>query len=237
MVLDGKTILDAWRLISLEYTISEPVYLEAGVKYPYTFDYFQGPINATIFLFWQREGDQLEQIPADAFLVDEATYQEYIVPEYINIPYASGTGLNASYFKGADGYQTGDAIETGTTDGPIDFRWESSPDPELYEGDPFSAIYEGYLECKYTENLTLTALVDDGVRVYVDDALVIDEMGPNSDSYYNAIIPVTGGTFYKIRIEYNNLMGPGALAFFWTHEEGESEIIPAKYLYTEVPTL
>lgn len=237
MTLNDAVIMDRWSLLSLEYTESEPVYLEAGVKYPYTFDYFQGPINATIFLFWQKEGGQLEQIPASAYLVEETTYDKYSVPEYINIPLASGEGLNVSYYQGETGYETSEAMESGVTNGPVDFQWEGSPDKSRFGGDAFSAVFEGYIEAKYTEELTLTALVDDGIRLYVDDALVIDQMGPNSNAYYTAKIPATGGNFHKIRIEYNNLMGPAALTLFWTHENGETEVVPAKYLYTEIPSL
>jgi hypothetical protein len=94
----------------------------------------------------------------------------------------------------------------------IDFDWgESSPSKQI-RSDQFSARYTrklAFAEGTYR----LRALADDGVRVWVDDELVIDAWQDQIRTWHEAVIKLQGE--HHLRIEYFENTGGAALSFAW----------------------
>src|SRR5688572_2725128 len=93
---------------------------------------------------------------------------------------------------------------TGTsftrTDNTINFNWASgSPDPRIGV-ETFSVRWEGDFTFQ-SGAYTFTARADDGVRVYVDNVLTIDQWRDQGATTFNSVKTITAGT-HKVKVEY-----------------------------------
>ncbi len=59
-------------------------------------------------------------------------------------------------------------------DASVDFDWSSNGPGCGVASDAYSVRWTGTVEPRYSETYSFTTLSDDGVRLYVDDKLVID---------------------------------------------------------------
>lgn len=105
-------------------------------------------------------------------------------------PAANGTGLAVTWYDNKD--LTGTAV-TGSA-GPINYNWGTGSPDSAIGPDTFSAVWSGTVLARYTEPYTLYTLADDGVRVWIENLLVIDRWNNhppigdfNGDGRVNAI--------------------------------------------------
>lgn len=194
-------------------------------------EYQENYLNATVFLFWHSENQEFSLVPETACWIDRPASTVYV-----NQVLGTGGGLRAEYFRGEDGVSSGDP-PVFTVDGEaVNHTWhDSSPAPSVVPADFFSARWTGYIEGKYTEEYELQIAVDDGLRFWIDDVMVIDKWIPNSDVIYSASAPLENGGFKKIKIEYNDLSGSATCIMYWSSEGQERESVPKKYLYAGIP--
>ena len=85
-------------------------------------------------------------------------------------PPCAGDGLSEVYFNNKD--FTGSQVPR--IDPAVDFNWGlNAPVPGIAR-DTFSVRWTGQVEAPFTETYTFTVQADDGVRLWVDDQLLID---------------------------------------------------------------
>lgn len=119
-------------------------------------------------------------------------------------------GLQAEYF--ANDSLSGTPALT-RVDKNVDFVWSgTSPAPQIPR-EHFSARWTGTIElpADVTNDLVLSSVEDDGVRVWVDGRLVIDAWGPHDSTMSNASHVLTPGRSHQLRIEYQQLEGNAVL--------------------------
>jgi glucose/arabinose dehydrogenase len=93
----------------------------------------------------------------------------------------------------------------------INNNWGSGSPPGTGVGpDNFSVRWVGTRSFATTRNYTFTATADDGVRVYLDGALIIDQWKDQAPTSYTATRRVTAGN-HEVRMEYYE-RGGGAVA-------------------------
>jgi glucose/arabinose dehydrogenase len=118
----------------------------------------------------------------------------------------------ASYWN-TPGAGTAPAIPTTAptltrSDAAIDFDWgNGSPDPTIAL-DHFVARWVKQ-ETLAGGTYTFTATSDDGIRVFVDNVLYIDQWNDHGSTTYTANVPLTAGT-HTIRVEYYENSGGAA---------------------------
>src|SRR5262249_9751248 len=89
-------------------------------------------------------------------------------------PFAgTGTGLLGHYFSSPD--LTGPAWTR--TDGTIDFAWNGARPAPPVPGHDFSVRWTGEVQAQFSETYTFWTRSDDGVRLWVDGRLLIDDWG------------------------------------------------------------
>lgn len=233
VIVNGTTLIDKWGLLSLDYTVaSQTISLQAGVLYPITVEYQQMPLYAACILFWEAPGVLTSIVPSSAFYVQEATYNEYTPAQYFNPLEKGGAGFTNSFYRLRNNQQP-QPQPKHTEINNVDYRWGWDA-PENIEDDSFYAEMSGYLEAKYTEDTTLWFSVDDGIRVWLEDVLVIDEWDYHDVENFEYTFNATAGHKYKILIEYIDF-GLGATCVMgWEGEALESQIVPAAYMYAEL---
>ena len=120
-------------------------------------------------------------------------------------------GLAAEYFTGRD-------LKTSTakrTDPVIDFDWSSRP-PSV-PADDFSVRWTGKVKPTETGDYAFHTITDDGVRLWLDGKLVIDnwtDHGSTLDSTRR--IRLEAGKTYDIKLEFYQAGGGAETRLLWT---------------------
>ncbi len=122
-------------------------------------------------------------------------------------------GLKAEYFANAN--LEGTPVVT-RVDKQIDFNWGGgSPDPAV-PVDNFSARWTGKLVPPKTAAYMLHARSDDGVRVYVDGKLMIENWSQHAPMTKSAQVNLESGKQYDLRIEFYDHNGDASMKFGWS---------------------
>ncbi len=142
-------------------------------------------------------------------------------------PVGNGIGLRADYYDNAD--FTGTRVRR--IDPVVDFDWgNGSPDPGI-GADGFSARWIGQVQGRFTETYSFHVIADDGVRLWVNNQLLVDRWIDQGPTEYTGFVQMQAGVLYDIKMEmYEN--GGGAVArLLWSSPSVNRETIPAAQLY------
>jgi glucose/arabinose dehydrogenase len=105
-------------------------------------------------------------------------------------------------------YQQDDAV--------IDFDWvNGTPDASLGT-DNFSIRWTGAVVPTQTETYTFYATADDGVRVYVDGVLVVDDWSDHAARETSGTIGLTAGIAVPVIVEYYEAGGQASVQIEWS---------------------
>lgn len=138
-------------------------------------------------------------------------------------------GLNAEYFTNKD--LKGKPAKV-VVDNEVNFMWNDKGPFEDFPKDDFSVRWTGYLKPDKSETFTFDVGSDDGVRLYIDDELVINDWNDHAyltNSYTKKLI---AGKLYKIKLEYYENGGGAIVKFGWRKPNDEllvDAINAAKY--------
>ncbi|MEM7371448.1 MAG: PQQ-dependent sugar dehydrogenase [Bacteroidota bacterium] len=140
---------------------------------------------------------------------------------------ASGTGVPAIYYDNLD--LTTPVLNR--TDPTVDFYWGSGrPDPSMnYE--TFSVKWEGEIEAPYSETFTFTTSSDDGVRLWVNNQLVIDQWNDQEVTEFSGTIAMTAWSRVPIRMEYYQQNVYASAKLEWSSSSLSREVVPTDFLY------
>ncbi|MGI9429352.1 MAG: carbohydrate-binding domain-containing protein, partial [Bythopirellula sp.] len=142
----------------------------------------------------------------------------------------NGNGLLGTYYNDRDLLD----FVLDRTDTTVDFDWGSgSPDGSI-GNNTFSIVWSGRIEPLYSETYTFEVQVDDGVRLYVDNQLIIDEW-QDQNTTHTGQIALQGGIRHDIRIEYYENQGNAQMSFRWSSASQAFEIVPQTQLYSDPP--
>ena len=142
---------------------------------------------------------------------------------------SSGTGLRGEYFDNAD--LTNPKVTR--IDSTIDFNWGAgNPDPTV-GSDTFSARWTGQLEAPRSGIYTFATTSDDGVRLWINNQLVIDNWTAPSGAGNAKRIKLIGGQLYDIRLEYNEQTGDAGVHLLWRQPVSVKplQVVPQSNLY------
>jgi hypothetical protein len=114
-------------------------------------------------------------------------------------------------------------------DPTINFNWgdPGSPDP-VVNVDQFSARWVGVVEALYSEPYVFTTNSDDGIRVWLNDVLIIDSWVDQGATLHSSpAINLVSGQRYGLRVEYYENGGGAVAQLFWESPSTPRQIIPA----------
>jgi len=145
-------------------------------------------------------------------------------------PVGTGIGLRADYYDNID--FTGTRVRR--IDPTVSFDWGGGqPDPAIGP-DQFSVRWIGQVQPRFNETYTFYVVADDGVRLWVNNQLLVDRWIDQGPTEYSAFVPLQAGYLYDLKMEmYEN--GGGAVAsLLWSSPNVTKEIIPSTQLYPPV---
>lgn len=140
----------------------------------------------------------------------------------------TGTGLSGSYFGNQD--LTGPvALRRDPT---VNFTWAESASPISGIGaGTYSIRWGGQVQAQYSQTYTFHVLADDGVRLWVNGRLLVDQWRDQAPTEYSGTIALTAGTKYNIELEYYQILGGARIALQWSSPSTPKRVIPTSQLY------
>jgi PKD repeat protein len=115
-------------------------------------------------------------------------------------------------------------------DNQIDFDWgTSAPDARLGR-DMFSVRWRGQVQPLYDETYTFYTLSDEGVRLWVNGQLLINNWANHFVKEDSATITLHANLRYDLQLEYHERLGAAVMKLFWSSASQAKEIVPAKRL-------
>ncbi|MBN2312969.1 MAG: hypothetical protein JXM79_03500 [Sedimentisphaerales bacterium] len=135
-----------------------------------------------------------------------------------------GGGVKGEYFNNTDLFGT--PVLT-RIDPQIDFYWNPGPVGPGVAEDGFSVRWTGELEAAYTEPFTFITGSDDGVRLYLDGKLIIENWTAH-DRWEDASTPIdlVEGHAYTIVMEGFDSSGEAEWQLYWQSASLPRQIIP-----------
>lgn len=144
----------------------------------------------------------------------------------------TGGGLKGEYFKGKKFEQK--LFER--IDPTIYFNSKDEINTNLPAGaarldNNFSVRWTGRVKAPGTGSYRFSTNSDDGIRVYLNDTLVIDRWNDHANRLDSAWVNLVGGELYNLKVEYYQAGGGVIMKMEWRPMEMTSVSIPAASLY------
>ncbi|KAF0200670.1 MAG: hypothetical protein FD170_3285 [Bacteroidetes bacterium] len=131
------------------------------------------------------------------------------------------------------------------TDAQVNFNWvRNSPGYPVIE-DHFTAEWTGFIKPDFSEQFSFSAVADDGMRLYIDGKLVLDQWetvteGTDSEAMREAKassatgkVSMEKGKFYSIKVEFREDVQNASISLSWESKSLGKEVIPQKNLFTK----
>lgn len=144
-----------------------------------------------------------------------------------------GTGLTATYYN--DTAMTSQAMTR--IDTAINFTWGAKSPGPLVNPSTFAVVWEGEIEAPFTETITFKSTTDDGVRLWVDGQLIIDNWNDQMVNSNYGSISMGAWTRVPIRMEYYQNKVYAEAQLEWSSPSMEEEIVPTSFLYPQNTSL
>jgi hypothetical protein len=146
----------------------------------------------------------------------------------------TGDGLVAAYYTYPP--KTPAKLDTFVLtriDPQVNFAWGGgSPDPAV-TADYFAASWTGWVQAATTENYVFTTNTDDGVRLWVNNQLLIDEWKNQGTTPYDTTLLLVAGKKYKIRMEYYDYSGSATAQLLWSKPNMDKMPVQKSQLFSQ----
>lgn len=139
----------------------------------------------------------------------------------------AGGGLQGQYWSNQAGTFSGAPTLT-RIDPRIDFAWGTGSPASGISTDQFSVRWTGSVRPPSSGSWTFSTVSDDGVRLWVDGRLLIDNWTDHRPTTDSATITLTGGQLYAIRMDYYERGGGATARLLWSSGGTATPVTAAK---------
>ncbi|MEK7139167.1 MAG: PA14 domain-containing protein [Patescibacteria group bacterium] len=133
-------------------------------------------------------------------------------------------GLTGDYYQGTSFNRK----SFTRTDAAVDFNWGYNRPRTEFEEDLFSVRWTGDVVIDYGGDWTFYTYSDDGVRLFIDDKLVLENWTDHKARWDKGTVYLGSGR-HKIKLEYYERDGHAVIKLGW---KTQGAIIPTEKLYT-----
>ncbi len=102
--------------------------------------------------------------------------------------------------------------------------------PEGIPDDNFSVRWEGEININVTSEYTFFIISDDGVRLSIDNRMIIDNWNPQPPTEKSGTIQLEEGKSYSVIIDYFEESGGEAMIFGWESKNFSKQPVPSSHL-------
>ncbi|TVT43583.1 OmpA family protein [Hymenobacter setariae] len=162
-----------------------------------------------------------------------------------------GNGLQGTYYAGHDfEYQL-----LTRRDATLNFDWHEHRPVAGVEAEQFSVRWTGWLVPPITGRYVLHLSIDDGIRLWVNGRLLLDDWRDQGLNYYQVAVDLHAGQAYPVRLDYCQATAATRVRLAWelppvptarskgyiprkaAADNVEAVVIPTRYLFSYAPTL
>jgi hypothetical protein len=209
--VNGQQVINNWT----DHAPTEnsgTITLTAGQKYDIKLEFYENGGGAVSKLSWSSSSQAKE-----------------IIPQSQLYPAASvGNGLKGQYYKD----QALTTLGLTRTDPSLNFDWgNGSPDTAI-PADHFSARWTGQIQPRYSETYTFYTTSDDGVRLWVNGQLVVDNWTDHPATENSGTITLVAGQKYDLKVEFYENGGGATAKLSWSSPSQAKEIVPQSQLFS-----
>jgi MSHA biogenesis protein MshQ len=211
--INNILVIDNWTDHAATTNTSNTINLVAGQSYPVKLEFYENGGFAVMQLNWSQ--------PTNSSFTSIST-QSGVVPVTSSSCAVPVPTCNNGFIGGATGKYYNNISLAGSPsdtrlDTTIDFNWGSgSPGAVGIGVDNFSVRWDGTVKVSTTGGYQFETVSDDGVRLWVNNVLVIDNWtyhGATSNT--TSAITLTAGTNYPVRVEYFEGGGSAVIQLHW----------------------
>ena len=139
----------------------------------------------------------------------------------------TGNGLLGTYFNNAD--LTDPRLRR--VDPTVNFEWGYGSPAPVIDANSFSVRWTGRVLAQFTETYRFFTRSDDGVRLWVNDRLLIDDWTHHATAERSGSIALEAGKKYNLRLEYFEGNGNAVARLLWGSPSTEKQVVPRSQLY------
>jgi glucose/arabinose dehydrogenase len=152
---------------------------------------------------------------------------------YKELPVGSGSGLVGFYHS--DQNRTFDRPVTLTRiDEEINFDWGGGSPHESISANFFTVRWLGEITALFSGYHTFHVTSDDGIRLWVNDFLLIDKWVPQGATEWTGVINFQQGKKYPIRLDYFEEAGAASVKLEWSSAKLSRQIVPKSQLHPDI---
>lgn len=147
---------------------------------------------------------------------------------------STGTGLAATFYTSSYDL-TGPSVNT--LDSTVNFNTSLGGTTTVWgvpnvNADNFSVRWTGQVKAPVDGNYTFTTISDDGIRVWIDGTLVIDNYTTHAPATNNSpAIAFAAGSLHDIEINYYERGGGEEMVLEWSYPGQGTQVIPQSALF------
>lgn len=224
--IDGQLIVDNWTEHSVT-TNTGQIALTAGAKYTIKMEFYERWGDAVARLSWSSTSQVHEVVPKSVLTPLAQEFGTNKTEQTVSAASVNQSAAQAQYFSG----RNFDTLLLTRSDREINFDWSgSSPDGSV-PSDNFTARWTGTVIPPTDGNYTFYSLSDDGVKVWVNDLLVINNWSDHPLTENIGILNLSAGKPYSVKVEYYENSGQSTMMLLWSAENLPKQVVP----FTSVP--
>jgi hypothetical protein len=159
-----------------------------------------------------------------------ATGSDDVVVTVVNSG-GAGTGLLAQYFNDAGNGTYFTSLALTRTDPIVDFDWASSAPGAGVQADNFSVRWTGQVQAPVTGTYTFTTASDDGIRLYVNNQLIINNWTIHGVVLNNGTASLVAGQRYDLRLEFYDATSLATARLLWSYPGQAQQVVPQSLLF------
>jgi hypothetical protein len=209
------TLTDATPGAAIHYTLDESVPTTNSL-------YYSVPFALTNSAGLRARAFETGGVPSDTALAT------FISTNFIG----TGTGLTGDYYSGQLMTFTGAPTLT-RTDATVNFNWSGTAPATGISATNFTIRWTGAVQPQFNDTYTFYTTTDDGVRLWVNGQLLIDEWADQLATQWSGTVTLAAGQLYPITMEYFQDTGGSSAQFAWSSPSQIQEVIPQTQLYPD----
>ncbi len=219
--IDNKLVIDSWTNKPVT-THSITVVLQKANVYDIKLEYNAANNASSCILQWSAAGVCKQNIPASQLFATPIKCE------------GNGNGLNTEYFTNtqpAAGFPSAATLKN--VQPTVDFAWGQASPAAGISNDNFKARFTGFVQSLDAGTYTFYVTADDGIRLWVNNQLLIDKWIDQGTTEYSAMITLDACRKNAIRLEYYENGGDAVCKLEWRGPVTGRQVIPKAQLYTE----
>jgi Concanavalin A-like lectin/glucanases superfamily/PA14 domain len=211
LYVNGSLLIDHWN----DHTTTEDsstIVLAAGQWYDLKLEYYNDVGAGAMQLKFQSASEGKKIVPATSLRTS--------APAYLS-------GLSGDWYAGIN-YDTYLATFTDSTINYSDLT--ATATARINRSEYYSVRWSGQLLATTSETYTLYTQSAHGVRLYVNNALVVNDWTNHNSVEDSGSVSLTAGTWYDIKLEYYQFSGASVIQLSFQSPTITKQIVPAANL-------